>query len=148
MTDTPTGYPDFPGKIGRTREESEPHWPTPQRAAPGSPNVVVVFMDDLGWSDIGCFGSEIETPNIDALASRGIRLNHYTTHPICSPARAALLTGRNAHSVATGWSACGSIRNGSSWRPRGRFSASTAGSSSDPTICRGARSMIGVIISP
>ena len=103
VTDTPTGYPGFPGKIGRTREESEPHWETPQRAASGSPNVVVVFMDDLGWSDIGCFGSEIETPNIDALASRGIRLNHYTTHPICSPARAALLTGRNAHSVATGW---------------------------------------------
>ena len=75
----------------------------PKRAAPGSPNVVIVLMDDLGWADIGCYGSEIETPHIDALASRGIRFNHYTTHPICSPARAALLTGRNAHSVSTGW---------------------------------------------
>jgi len=45
----------------------------------------------------------VATPNIDALAARGIRFSHYTTHPICSPARAALLTGRNAHSVATGW---------------------------------------------
>lgn len=97
------GYPGFPGKVGRTREESTPHWEPPLHAAPGSPNIVVVFMDDLGWSDIGCYGSEIATPNIDALAARGLRFNHYTTHPICSPARAALLTGMNAHSVATGW---------------------------------------------
>src|SRR5437899_1753531 len=55
------------------------------------------------WADVGCYGSEIATPNIDALAARGIRFSHYTTHPICSPARAALLTGRKAHSVATGW---------------------------------------------
>jgi arylsulfatase A-like enzyme len=75
----------------------------PIRPPPGAPNIVIVFMDDMGWADIGCYGSEIATPNIDALAQRGIRFNHYTTHPICSPARAALLTGRNAHSVATGW---------------------------------------------
>ncbi len=103
MTSEPQGYRGFPGKIGRTREESEPHWDSPLRPAPGSPNVVIVFMDDMGWADVGCYGSEIATPNIDALAQRGIRFNHYTTHPICSPARAALLTGRNAHSVATGW---------------------------------------------
>jgi len=96
-------YPGFPGKIGRTREESEPHWNLPVRPPPGSPNIVIVLMDDMGWADVGCYGSEIATPNIDALAGRGIRFTHYTTHPICSPARAALLTGRNAHSVATGW---------------------------------------------
>ncbi len=96
-------YPGFPGKVGRTREESEPWWPPAKRAAPGSPNVVVIFMDDMGYADLGCYGSEIDTPHIDALAGRGVRFNHYTTHPICSPARAALLTGRNAHSVATGW---------------------------------------------
>ena len=60
-------------------------------------------MDDMGWSDPGCFGSEIETPHIDALAARGLRFTHYTTHPLCSPARAALLTGMNAHAVGTGW---------------------------------------------
>ena len=57
----------------------------------------------MGFSDPGCFGGEIETPHIDALAARGLRFNHYTTHPICSPARAALLTGMNAHAVGTGW---------------------------------------------
>jgi len=103
ITSEPQSYPGFPGKIGRTREESAPHWDLPVRPPAGSPNIVIVFMDDMGWADVGCYGSEIATPNIDALAGRGIRFTHYTTHPICSPARAALLTGINAHSVATGW---------------------------------------------
>src|SRR5262249_5498005 len=98
ISETTRIYPDFPGKIGRTRADSQPHWQQPIRPPAGSPNIVIVFMDDMGWSDVGCYGSEIDTPNIDALAGRGIRFNHYTTHPICSPARAALLTGRNAHS--------------------------------------------------
>lgn len=96
-------YPGFEGTVGRTRDESVPHWPTRPTARPGSPNIVVIYMDDMGYSDVGCYGSEIATPHLDALAARGVRFNHYTTHPICSPARAALLTGRNAHAVATGW---------------------------------------------
>lgn len=98
-----TSYPGFKGKVGRTREESTPHWDIPAKAKPGSPNIVIIYLDDTGYSDYGCYGSEIETPHIDALANRGVRFNHYTTHPICSSARAALLTGRNAHAVATGW---------------------------------------------
>ncbi|PYM14960.1 MAG: arylsulfatase [Candidatus Rokuibacteriota bacterium] len=93
----------FRGRVERTRADSEPWWPTPARAPRGAPNIVIVYMDDMGYSDPRCFGSEIDTPNIDALAARGLRFNHYTTHPICSPARAALLTGRNAHAVGTGW---------------------------------------------
>ena len=93
----------FAGRIGRTREESTPWWPERKTARKGAPNIVIIFMDDMGWSDPGCFGSEIDTPNIDALAARGVRLTHYTTHAICSPARAALLTGCNAHGVGTGW---------------------------------------------
>jgi len=94
---------DFEGRIGRTREESTPWYP-PRRTAPrGAPNIVIVYMDDMGWSDPGCYGSEIETPHIDAIAARGLRFTHYTTHPLCSPARAALLTGMNAHAVGTGW---------------------------------------------
>lgn len=99
----PTQPPGFEGRIGRTREESIPHWKPVPKVRPGSPNVVVIYMDDMGYADVGCYGAEIATPNIDALAERGLRFNHYTTHPLCSPARAALLTGRNAHSVATGW---------------------------------------------
>jgi arylsulfatase A-like enzyme len=93
----------FQGKIGTTRAESAPWWPEPKRAPAGAPNIVIVYMDDMGYADVGCFGSEIDTPHIDALAARGLRFNHYTTHPICSPVRAALLTGRNAHAVGTGW---------------------------------------------
>jgi len=90
ISETTRTYPNFPGKIGRTRADSEPHWQQPIRPPAGSPNIVIVFMDDMGWSDLGCYGSEIDTPNIDALAGRGIRFNHYTTHPICSPARGAV----------------------------------------------------------
>jgi arylsulfatase len=98
-----SSYEGFPGKVGRTREESTPYWQPKLKAAAGSPNIVIILMDDMGYADLGCYGSEIDTPHIDALAGRGVRFNHYTTHPICSPARAALLTGRNAHAVATGW---------------------------------------------
>ncbi len=105
MSDTapPPAPAGFGGHIARTFEASSPWWPPVQEAPKGSPNVVVIYMDDLGFSDVGCYGSEIQTPHIDALAARGLRFNHYTTHPICSPARAALLTGRNAHAVSSGW---------------------------------------------
>ena len=95
--------PSFQGRIGRTREESVPHWPERHKARHGAPNIVIVYMDDMGWSDPGCYGSEIDTPHIDALAARGLQMVHYTTHPICSAARAALLTGCNAHAVGSGW---------------------------------------------
>ncbi len=100
MTDP---QPEFGGSIGRTREQSTPWWPPRKEAPPGAPNIVIVYMDDMGWSDPGCYGSEISTPHIDALASRGVLFSHYTTHAICSAARAALLTGCNAHSVGSGW---------------------------------------------
>jgi arylsulfatase len=89
--------------IGRTRAESTPGYAQRSAAPPGAPNIVIVYMDDMGWSDPGCFGGEIDTPHIDALAARGLRFSHYTSHPLCSPARAALLTGMNAHAVGTGW---------------------------------------------
>ena len=94
---------EYKGHIERTHGESTPWWPEPERARSGAPNVVIIYMDDMGYSDPGCFGSEIDTPHIDALGARGQRFTHYTTHPICSPARAALLTGRNSHTVGTGW---------------------------------------------
>ncbi|WP_436787089.1 arylsulfatase [Yinghuangia sp. YIM S10712] len=92
-------YAGFAGRAGRTFAESEPAWEPKTKARPGAPNIVVVLIDDMGYSDIGPFGSEIATPTLDRLAERGVRLTNYHTMPLCSPARAALLTGLNPHRV-------------------------------------------------
>lgn len=91
------GYERFPGRIGRTVRESTPAWPRERRAPDGSPNIVVILIDDMGYSDIAAFGSEIPTPNLDRLAATGLSLANYHTTPVCSPARAALMTGLNPH---------------------------------------------------
>ncbi len=85
--------------VGDTVGESIPWWPDPVTPPPGSPNVVVIVLDDVGFADLGCFGSEIDTPNMDDLAARGLRYNNFHTTAVCSPTRACLLTGRNHHSV-------------------------------------------------
>ena len=92
---------DFQGRIGRTVAGSSPYWP-PRPDATGKPNVVVVLVDDLGFADVGCFGSEIDTPAIDSLADRGLRYLNFHVTPMCSPTRAALLTGLNPHAVGVG----------------------------------------------
>jgi len=89
----------FDGVIGRTIAESTPSWPTPVHPGPDAPNVVVVVIDDLGFSHFGCYGSTIATPSIDALADSGLRFTNFHVTPVCSPTRAALLTGRNHHEV-------------------------------------------------
>ena len=66
---------------------------------PTRPNIVTIVLDDVGFSDLGCFGGEIRTPNIDHLANRGLRYNRFDTKAVCSSTRAALLTGRNSHTV-------------------------------------------------
>jgi arylsulfatase A-like enzyme len=68
-----------------------------------APNVVIVLLDDVGFAQFGCFGSEIETPNIDALAAGGLRYNRFHVTALCSPTRAAMLTGRNHHRVGMGF---------------------------------------------
>ena len=93
----PSGEP-FEGRIGRTVYESESWWPTPTTGS-GKPNVVLVVLDDTGFSHFGCYGSTIETPNIDALAANGLRYTNFHTTALCSPTRACLLTGRNHHAV-------------------------------------------------
>ena len=67
-----------------------------------APNVLVVLFDDVGFADFGCYGSEISTPTIDALAATGLRYSGFHTTAMCSTTRAALLTGRNHHSVGMG----------------------------------------------
>jgi arylsulfatase len=89
----------FKGKIGRTVADSKPFWPEMPMPRKGAPNVVVVLLDDTGFSHFGCYGSTIDTPNIDKLAAGGLRYSNFHTTALCSPTRAALLTGRNHHSV-------------------------------------------------
>jgi arylsulfatase A-like enzyme len=92
-------YGRFEGRIGRTHAESEPWFEPAPHPGDGAPNVVVILLDDLGFSHFGCYGSSIETPNIDRLAAGGLRYTNFHVTPLCSPTRAALLTGRNAHEV-------------------------------------------------
>jgi arylsulfatase A-like enzyme len=89
----------FEGRIGRTVAESEPWWPSRPHPGEDAPNVIIILFDDMGFSHLGCFGSTLTTPNIDALASEGVRFTNFHVTPLCSPTRAALLTGRNHHAV-------------------------------------------------
>ncbi|MXP28112.1 sulfatase-like hydrolase/transferase [Porphyrobacter algicida] len=79
-----------------------PHWPRRAQPPAGAPNVLVILFDDVGFSDFGCYGSTISTPNIDRLAASGLRFSGFHTTAMCSTTRAALLTGRNHHSVGVG----------------------------------------------
>ena len=80
----------------------EPFWPKRARPPEGAPNILVILFDDVGFSDFGCYGSTIATPNIDRLAASGLRFSGFHTTAMCSTTRAALLTGRNHHSVGVG----------------------------------------------
>ena len=82
-------YGGFGGRVGRVFATSEPWWkPEPSRRE-GAPNIVVMMCDDLGYSDLGCYGSEIPTPNIDRLAAEGVQYVDYHATPMCSPTRAS-----------------------------------------------------------
>ena len=90
---------EFQGRIGRTVADSEPWFATPPHPADDAPNVIIVLLDDTGFAQMGCFGSDIDTPNIDALAANGLQFTNFHVTPLCSPTRAALLTGRAPHAV-------------------------------------------------
>jgi arylsulfatase A-like enzyme len=92
----------FRGTIGKTIAGSKPWWPEAARPPAGAPNILVVLFDDVGFSDFGCYGSPIKTPTIDSLAAQGLRYSGFHTTAMCSTTRAALLTGRNHHSVGVG----------------------------------------------
>ena len=89
----------FKGKIGRTLEESEPYFEQHPHPGSSTPNVVIVLLDDVGFAQFGCYGSDIDTPHIDALAAAGLKFTNFHVTPLCSPTRAALLTGRSQHAV-------------------------------------------------
>ncbi|HEY8526761.1 MAG TPA: arylsulfatase [Acidimicrobiales bacterium] len=93
---------EFKGRIGRYHWESEPYWPPEPSPPPGAPNVLVVLLDDVGFAQLGCFGSDIATPTFDGLAAQGLRYANFHTTGLCSPTRACVLTGRNHHACGMG----------------------------------------------
>jgi len=89
-------------KIGRTYKDSKPGTMALIKAPSGAPNVLVILIDDAGFGQWGTFGGQVPTPSLDRLAKMGLRYTRFHTTALCSPTRAALLTGRNHHSAGTG----------------------------------------------
>ena len=89
----------FQGTIGRTLADSQAWFDEPPHPGADAPNVVVVLLDDTGFAQLGCYGSDIDTRHIDALAANGLQFTNFHVTPLCSPTRAALLTGRSQHAA-------------------------------------------------
>jgi arylsulfatase len=92
----------FAGVIARTESRSKAAYTRPARAPEGAPNVLLILTDDVGFAAASTFGGAVPTPHLDALARRGLIYNRFHTTAICSPTRAAMLTGRNHHMVGNG----------------------------------------------
>src|SRR3984893_10395884 len=93
---------DFQGVVGRTYKESKPYFAPPVTPPKGAPNVLLVLLDDVGFGQASTFGGPIQTPHLEKLAKNVLRYNQFHTTALCSPTRAALLTGRNHHAVGAG----------------------------------------------
>jgi arylsulfatase len=98
----PRPDPSFTGTQGRTLQGSKPEFPPPLRPPAGAPNVIVVLIDDAGFGNPSTFGGPVATPTLDGLAARGLRYNRFHVTALCSPTRAALLSGRNHHAMHFG----------------------------------------------
>ncbi|MFV0476919.1 MAG: arylsulfatase [Parahaliea sp.] len=98
----PLPKPAFEGQIDKTYTGSKPDFPQTAQAPKGAPNVVLIMLDDVGFGQAGTFGGPVPTPGIDHLAAAGLRYNRFHTTAICSSTRAAILTGRNHHTVGFG----------------------------------------------
>lgn len=93
----------FPGQVGRTYLDSDPaQFPQPVKAPAGAPNVVLILIDDCGFGQFSTFGGGVPSPTMDMLAAEGLRYTRFHTTALCSPTRAALITGRNHHSATFG----------------------------------------------
>ena len=91
----------FQGTVGRTYLDSDPaQFPQPPKAPQGAPNIVLILLDDAGFGQFSTFGGGVPSPTMDKLAAEGLRFNRFHTTALCSPTRAALITGRNHHSTS------------------------------------------------
>jgi len=98
----PPPPPRFGGKINRNADQSAPWWPPRVVPPKGAPNVLLIMTDDVGFGAPSTFGGIIPTPNLDRIAKMGLRYTNFHSTALCSPTRAALITGRNHHSAGFG----------------------------------------------
>ena len=110
MSKSPEQENNFQGVIGKTIKDSEPWFEIPNHPGEDAPNIVIILLDDTGFSQLGCYGSSIDTSNIDTLAAHGLQFTNFHVTPLCSPTRASLLTGRSQHAV--GMRAVSNFRTG------------------------------------
>lgn len=101
----PPPQPAFSGKINPSPEDSVPQWPKRLTPPKGAPNIVLILLDDAGFAATSTFGGLAQTPTLTKLAKEGLRYNRFHTTAVCSPTRAALLSGRNPHQVGYGGTA-------------------------------------------
>src|SRR5580698_5614555 len=93
----------FKGQVGRTYQDSDPPtFPQVVRPPKGAPNVLLILLDDVGFGQFSAFGGGVPSPNMEKLAAQGLRYIRFHTTALCSPTRAALLTGRDHHMAGTG----------------------------------------------
>jgi arylsulfatase len=92
----------FKGQIGLSYKDSKPDFPQPAQAPKGAPNILLILLDDVGYGASSAFGGPINTPTLERLARNGLKYTNFHTTALCSPTRAALIMGRNHHSVHTG----------------------------------------------
>src|SRR4249920_1785708 len=98
----PPPPPKFGGVIKESAKDSKTWWPPRVVPPKGAPNVLLIMTDDQGYGVSGTFGGVIPTPAMDRIANAGLRYTQFQSHALCSPSRAALITGRNHHSVGFG----------------------------------------------
>src|SRR5450631_1775966 len=98
----PPEPPKFGGVINESAKNSTPYWPPSVVPPKGAPNVLLIMTDDQGYGVSGTFGGVVPTPNMDRIAKAGLRYTQFHSTALCSPTRAALITGRNHHSVGFG----------------------------------------------
>ena len=98
----PAPEPKFGGVIKENAADSKPWWPPTIVPPKGAPNVLLIMTDDQGYGVSGAFGGVIPTPALDRIAKAGLRYTEFNSTALCSPTRAALITGRNHHSSGFG----------------------------------------------